>query len=54
MGSKSLSKILENVKNKSEIGKLIELIYNNNEDLPKIFALDALVNYYSVNSKISL
>lgn len=54
IGSKYLSKLLENVKNKEEIGKLIEVIYNDNDDLPKIFALEALVNYYTINSNVTL
>ena len=53
MGSKYLTKLLESVKNKEEIGKFLEVIYNDNEDLPKIFALEALINYYSVNSNLS-
>lgn len=32
----------------------METIYNDSEDLPKIFALDALINYYSVNSNLSM
>lgn len=39
IGTKYLPKLLENIKNKEEIGKLIEIVYNDIDDLPKIFAL---------------
>lgn len=28
---------------------MLEVIYNDNDDLPKIFAMEALVDYYGVN-----
>ena len=31
---------------------MLEIIYNDNDDLPKIFALEALVNYYNVNANM--
>jgi hypothetical protein len=39
MASKYITKLLENIKNKEEIGKLIEVIFNDSDDLPKIFSL---------------
>lgn len=33
---------------------MLEIIYNDNDDLPKIHALDALVSYYAVNSNLSM
>lgn len=39
MASKYLAKLLDSIKNKEEVGKLLEVIYNDNDDLPKIFAL---------------
>ncbi len=33
---------------------MIELVYNDTDDLPKIFALEALVNYYSVSANLVL
>lgn len=53
IGSKYLARLLESAKNKEEIGKLLEVIYSDNDDLPKIFALEALVNYYTVNGNVS-
>lgn len=50
IAARNLGRLLENVKNKEELGKIIEIIYGDNDDLPKIFALDALVNYYPVNN----
>lgn len=29
---------------------MLEVIYNDVEDLPKIYALEALINYYNVNN----
>lgn len=39
MASRYLPKLLDSIKNKEEIGKLLEVVYNDNDDLPKIFAL---------------
>jgi hypothetical protein len=33
---------------------MLEVIYNDNEDLPKIFALRALISYYPVNNNLCL
>lgn len=33
---------------------MLEIIYNDNDDLPKIYALEALVSYYSVNPNLSM
>ena len=49
-----MAKLLENVKGKEEIGKFLELVYNDTDDLPKIFALEALVSYYAANSNLTL
>ena len=54
IGARYLPKLLESVKNKEEIGKLIEMVYNDADDLPKIYALEALVNFYAVNPNIAL
>ena len=50
IASKFLYQVLEKVKNKEEVGKMFEVIYSDNDDLPKIFAMQALVSYYPVNS----
>ena len=39
IASKHLVKLLENVRNKEEISKMLEIIYSDNEDLAKMFAL---------------
>ena len=52
IGSRYVSKLLENVKTKEETGKFLELLYNDTDDLPKIFALEALVSYYAVNPNL--
>jgi len=33
---------------------MLEIIYNDNDDLPKVHALEALVSYYSVNANLSM
>ena len=33
---------------------MLEIIYNDTDDLPKIYALEALVNYYPVNANLVL
>ncbi len=33
---------------------MIEVIYSDNDDLPKIYSLKALVDYYSVNNNVSM
>jgi hypothetical protein len=37
--SKFIPKLLNAVKNKEEVGKMLEVIFSDNEDLPKIYAL---------------
>jgi hypothetical protein len=50
IASKLMGPLLEKVKNKEEVGKMLEVIYNDNDDLAKIFALETLVNYFPVNN----
>jgi hypothetical protein len=50
IASKLLGPLLEKVKNKEELGKMLEVVYSDNDDLPKIFALETLVNYFPVNN----
>ncbi len=33
---------------------MIEVIYSDNDDLPKIYSLKALVDYYAVNNNVSM
>ena len=54
IGARYMAKLVENVKSKEEIGKFLELLYNDTDDLPKIFALEALVSYYAANSNLTL
>ena len=54
IGARYLAKLLENLKNKEEVGKLLEMVYNDTDDLPKIFALEALVGYYAVSPNLVL
>lgn len=54
VGSKYLLPLLRNAKSKEEIGKMLETVFNDSEDLTKIFALNALVEYYDINSNMSL
>lgn len=43
IGSKYMKKLCEKSKNKDEILKMIELIYNDSEDLPKLYTIDTLI-----------
>ncbi len=46
--------IAKNLKSKDEIGKLLELVYSDGGELEKIFALEALSDYYEVNNNFTL
>ena len=50
IASKVMCSLLDKVKNKEEIGKILEVIYSDSDDLPKIFAMEALVNYFPTNN----
>lgn len=54
LGSKYIQSLLKNCKSKEEIGKMLDIIYNENDDLVKIYALGALIDYYEVNSNMCL
>lgn len=54
IASRHLLRLLDAVKNKEEIGKMIEVIYSDNDDLPKMYSLGALVGYYAVNPNVSM
>lgn len=52
--AKYLQDLLKVVKAKEEIGKLLDNLYNEGDDLAKIFAMKALIDYYDVNSNSCL
>ena len=52
--AKYLHEVLQGVKGKEEIGKLIDIIYNDGDDLAKIYGLKGLIDYYDVNPNMCL
>ena len=50
IGAKHLSKLCTRANNKEEILKMVDLIYNDSEDLPKLLTIDTLLQLYPVNS----
>ncbi len=46
--------MLKCCKAKEEIGKFLEQIYSEGDELAKIFAIPALIDYYEVNSNSAL
>lgn len=50
IASRVMAPLLEKVKNKEEIGKMLDIIYSDNDDLSKIYAMEALANYFPNNN----
>jgi len=48
--SKYLKDLSQNARNKEEISKIVDVFFNDCEDLPKLFAIDSLLHLYSFNS----
>lgn len=51
---KYLYEVLQGIKCKEEAGKVIETIYNEGDDLAKIYGLRGLIEYYDVNPNMCL
>jgi hypothetical protein len=49
-----IKSVLKSCKAKEEIGKFLEQIYSEGDELAKIFAIPALIDYYEVNSNSAL
>lgn len=47
-------KLCSRVQNKEEILKMMDIIYNDSEDLPKLLTIDVLLQMYQVNSNNAL
>lgn len=52
--AKYLQDLLKAVKNKEEIGKILDNIYNEGDELAKIYGIKALIDYYDTNSNSCL
>ena len=52
--AKYIQELLKVVKVKEEIGKILDNIYNEADELAKIYAIKALVDYYDTNSNSCL
>lgn len=54
IGAKYLQDLLKAVRAREEIGKLLDVVYNEGDDLSKIHGMRALIDYYEVNSNSCL
>lgn len=52
--AKYLQDLLKAAKGKEEIGKILDNIYNEGDELSKIHAIKALIDYYETNSNSCL
>jgi hypothetical protein len=52
--AKYLQDLLKVVKGKEEIGKILDSLYNEGDELAKIYGMKALIDYYEVNSNSCL
>lgn len=50
----SIQNIFKVLKNKEELTKVFDIIYGEGGELEKIFALEALTQFYSVNNNFVL
>lgn len=49
IAAKHLKKLTENAINKDEICKIIDIFFNDLEDLPKLLVIDSLLAIYALN-----
>lgn len=49
IAAKHLKKLTQNITNKEQICKIIDIFFNDSEDLPKLLVIDSLLFLYSSN-----
>jgi hypothetical protein len=52
IAAKYFKKLTENSVNKEEIYKIVDMFYNDSEDLPKLLTIDSLLLIYPLNSSL--
>ena len=50
IAAKHLSKLCSRANNKEEIVKMMDIVFNDTEDLPKLLSIEVLLQLYSVNA----